>query len=230
MFAELWGKEAGVGRGKAGSMHLFAPEVGMMVASAVVATTIPHGVGAALAAKYQDRDQVTVAVFGDGATEEGAYHESLNFASVHQLPVIFVCENNGLAIHSRLSARQSYTITDHARSYNLPTVHCAEGYDFIRVHQAFSEIADEVRRTRSPQFIEITTFRYREHVGPGEDYDAGYRSRAALEEWQSKDPLVGDTELITKYRPLILREIDEAITFAEASPGLDHRDVLTDVI
>ena len=230
MFAELWGKEAGVGRGKAGSMHLLAPEVGMMVASAVVASTISHGVGAALAAKYQGRDQVTVAVFGDGATEEGAYHESLNFASLHQLPVIFVCENNGFAVHSRLSARQSYTITDHARSYNLPAVQCDEGYDFMRVHEAFSEIADRVRREKSPQLIEINTFRYREHVGPGEDYDAGYRSRTDLEDWQSKDPLIADTELIEKYRPRILEEIDEAITFAERSPWPDNRDVLTDVI
>ena len=100
MFAELYGKITGCARGKAGSMHLAAPEVGLMGASAVVASTIPHAVGAALAAKRLSKDQIIVGVFGDGATEEGVYHESLNFAALHRLPVIFLCENNGLAVHS----------------------------------------------------------------------------------------------------------------------------------
>ena len=230
MFAELWGKASGVGHGKAGSMHLLAPEVGMMVASAVVASTIPHGVGAALAAKYLGRDQTIVTVFGDGATEEGVYHESLNFASLHRIPMIFVCENNGFAVHSRLGARQSYTITDHARSYGIPTVQCSEGADFQKVHELFMETADAVRTKKSPHFMEITTYRYKEHVGPGEDYDAGYRSRSELESWQAKDPLIVDRVLIDKYRPSILKEIDEAIAFAEKSPWPDDREMLTDVI
>lgn len=108
MFAELYGKATGCGRGKAGSMHLAAPEVGLMGSSAVVASTIPHAVGAALAAERLKKPQVIVAVFGDGATEEGVYHESLNFAALHKLPIVFFCENNGLAVHSKLEARQAY--------------------------------------------------------------------------------------------------------------------------
>lgn len=230
MFAELWGKASGVGHGKAGSMHLLAPEVGMMLASAVVASTIPHGVGAALAAKYLGRDQTIVTVFGDGATEQGAYHESLNFASLHQLPVIFVCENNGLAVHSKLEARQSYTFTDHARSYGIPAVQCAEGADFMKVHEVFLETAEAVRTKTSPYLMEFITYRYKEHVGPGEDYEAGYRSRADLEAWKAKDPLILDQELADKYRPLIVKEIEGAVSFAEASPWPDSQELLADVI
>jgi pyruvate dehydrogenase E1 component alpha subunit len=230
MFAELWGKSTGCGRGKAGSMHLLAPEVGMMVASAVVASTIPHGVGAALAAKCRNQDQITVAVFGDGATEEGAYHESMNFAALHRLPIIFVCENNGLAVHSKMEARQSYTILDHAGSYGMPAVRCAEGYDFMKVHESFSGIVDEVTRTRAPHFMEVLTYRYKEHVGPGEDHHVGYRSQTELEEWQSKDPLITDQELVAKYQPHIIREIDEAVAFAESSPWPTGVDLLSDVI
>ena len=129
MFAELYGKATGCCGGKAGSMHLAAPEVGFMGASAIVASTIPHAVGAALAAKRRRTGQVIVTVFGDGATEEGVYHESLNFAALHRLPVLFLCENNGLAVHSKITARQSYDILDHADAYGIPARLCAKGND-----------------------------------------------------------------------------------------------------
>jgi len=211
-------------------MHLLAPEVGMMVASAVVASTISHAVGAAFAAKYRRQDQVTVATFGDGATEEGAYHESLNFAALHKVPVIFLCENNNLAVHSPLKAREAYTISEHARAYNLPVTRLAEGYDFLKVHEAFARVVKDVRRHQRPQFVEILTYRYREHVGPGEDYDAGYRSRAELERWQVRDPLLHNQKLIEAYRPAITREIDDAVAFAETSPWPDHEELLAHVI
>src|SRR5581483_7044762 len=107
MLAELYGKAGGCGGGKAGSMHLAAPEVGMMGASAVVASTTPHAVGAALAAKMRHTGQVIVAVFGDGATDQGVHHESLNFAALHRVPLLFVCENNGLAVHTRRETRHA---------------------------------------------------------------------------------------------------------------------------
>ncbi len=110
MFAELCGKVTGCCEGKGGSMHLAAPEVGMMGASAIVASTIPHAVGAALAAKLLKKEQVIVAVFGDGAVDEGVYHESLNIAALHALPVIFLFENNGLAVHSRMADRHSFNV------------------------------------------------------------------------------------------------------------------------
>lgn len=230
MFAELYGKVTGCGRGKAGSMHLAAPEVGLMGASAVVASTIPHAVGAALAAKRLKQDQVTVAAFGDGATDEGVYHESLNFAALHSLPVIFLCENNGLAVHSKLSARQSYRIIEHARSYGIQVSHVSDGHEFMKVHETFAAIVAHVRQRRSPHFLEVRTYRYREHVGIGEDYEAGYRSREEQESWKSKDPLILNRELMAKYRPAILQEIEEAVRFAEASPWPGKDCLVTDVI
>ena len=230
MMAELYGKVTGCGRGKAGSMHLAAPEVGLMGASAVVASTIPHAVGAALAAKRLKKDQVVVAAFGDGATEQGAYHESFNFAALHKLPVILLCENNGLAVHSRLHARQSYQILEHAKSYGIPAIHLSAGHDFMKVHEVFSGIVHDVRRNRSPYFVEILTYRYMEHVGTRQDYDAGYRSLEELEHWKSKDPLILYQELVAKYRPIILDEIDNTVEFAETSPWPTREHMLSDVI
>lgn len=228
-FAELYGKTTGCGGGKAGSMHLAAPEVGLMGASAVVASTIPHAVGAALAARRLGKDQIIVAAFGDGAVEEGVYHESLNFAALHRLPVIFLCENNGLAVHSKLGARQAFQILGHAAAYGLPTAEVKEGWDFMRVREAFAAEVSAVRNGDGPRFIEIHTYRYREHVGPNEDFDAGYRSRAEFAAWRAKDPLVAEGALVEKLRPAILREIDEAVAFAEASPWPGRDQLLTDV-
>ena len=141
-----------------------------------------------------------------------------------------MCENNGFAVHSNLRARQSYAIIDHPRSYGIPVAQCAEGFDFAKVHELFSRIVEEVRRSRSPYFVEIRTHRHKEHVGPGEDYDAGYRSSESLESWNSKDPLVLDRELAERYRPSINAMIDDAVEFAERSPWPSDDQVLTDVI
>ena len=230
MFAELYGKGTGCGEGKAGSMHLLAPEVGLMVASAVVASTLPHAVGAALATSRLGRNQVIVAAFGDGATEEGVYHESLNFAALHGLPVIFLCENNGLAVHSQLASREAYDIVKHVESYGIPVSSCLEGWDPLKVYGVFSQVVDKVRSDGGPQFVQVHTYRYKEHVGPGEDFQSGYRSREELESWQSKDPLLLDQTLVEKFRPLIRREIDEAVEFAEKSPWPSKEQLLADVI
>ena len=230
MFAELYGKATGCGGGKAGSMHLAAPEVGLMGSSAVVASTIPHAVGAAMAAKRLNNRQVIVAAFGDGATEEGVYHESLNFAALHSLPVIFLCENNGLAVHSKQSARQAYTIASHVKAYGIPVTHCGEGYDFIKVDQTFSALVEQVRQTQSPQFVEVTTYRYKEHVGPGDDHHEGYRTQEQLEDWQAKDPLIQNSELAAEFKADIEREIDEAVRFAEESPWPTEDQLMMDVL
>ena len=230
MFAELYGKTTGCCSGKAGSMHLAARHVGFMGSSAVVASTIAHAVGAALAAKRLGKEQVVVAVFGDGATEEGVYHESLNFTSLHKLPIILLCENNGLAVHSRIGARQSYRMIEQARGYGIPATQCPDGHDFMKVYKVFTEIVENVRETRLPSFIEILTCRYKEHVGPGEDSDVGYRSREEIDAWKSKDPLVVNQELVARYRPLIAEELDDAVRFAEESPWPGREDLLTDVM
>ncbi len=229
MFAELYGKATGGSGGKAGSMHLTAPEVGFMGSSAVVASTIPNAVGAALAAQRRETGQVVVTVFGDGATEEGVYHESLNFAALHQLPVLFLCENNGLAVHSKLSDRQAYGICEHAATYGITTQRCREGWDFVRVNDLVGQAVEAIRRGDGPRFIECRTYRYQEHVGIGCDHDVGYRPRGPLEAWQANDPLLNEPALVEAFDPAIRDEIDDAVQFAESSPWPGPEQLLADV-
>ena len=230
LFAELYGKRSGLSKGKAGSMHLASPKHGVMGASAVVGSTISHAVGAALASKIRGEDRVFVTVFGDGATEQGAYHESLNFAALHNLPVLFLCENNDLAVHSPLSERQSYTLTTHAKAYGINSSVVEDGYDFVRLSAVCGEVLGQIKAKQRPIFLEIKTCRYKEHVGPGEDLEAGYRDLSKIKAWKAKDPLEIDKELIAKFTPEISKEIKLAVEFAEASPFPTIDDLLTDVI
>jgi pyruvate dehydrogenase E1 component alpha subunit len=230
MFAELYGRAGGFAKGKAGSMHLAAPEVGMMGSSAVVGTNLPHAAGAALAAGVRGTGQVMLCAFGDGATEEGVYHETLNFVALLGLPVILLCENNGLAVHASLKERHSYRIAEHARVYGIETSVIENGHDIVAVADALGAVIAATRRDGKPRFVEARTFRYKEHVGPGDDYDAGYRSRADLLAWQAKDPLIQDKALAAKLKPALDAEIAEAAAFAEASPMPGRADLLSDVI
>lgn len=229
MFAELYGRRTGMAKGKAGSMHLAAPEVGLMGASAIVASTIPHAVGSALAARNRDTDQVTLCVFGDGATEEGVYHESLNFAALHQLPVLFLCENNGLAVHAHTRERQAFAIPEHARSYGIPCVTISDGTDFMTIADICGDIVAAMRDDRRPRMVVIDTFRAHEHVGTGHDFDVGYRPKSGLRRWQQDDPLQTSPDLVARLTPTIVAEIDAAVAFAEASPFPTAQDLLTDV-
>jgi pyruvate dehydrogenase E1 component alpha subunit len=230
MMAELYGRSNGMSKGKAGSMHLAAPQVGVMGASAVVASTIPLAVGAALANRLQQKAGLSVVCFGDGATEQGTYHESLNFAALYGLPVLFLCENNGLAVHATLAERHSYTIHKHARAYGIDSVRIEEGWDFLRIGDVTAEVTAAMRQDGRPRLIEVMTCRYKEHVGPGEDFDAGYRSRADIESWMAKDPLCQDAALTAELRPELDKEIAAAVAFAEAGPLPGLADLLTDVL
>jgi TPP-dependent pyruvate/acetoin dehydrogenase alpha subunit len=229
MFAELMGRVGGISKGKAGSMHLSYPEKGLMGASAVVASHIPHAVGSALAAKHRRTGQVVACVFGDGALEEGVSHESLNFAALRALPVLFLCENNGLAVHSHLRDRQAFTIEGMARLYGIPYTKLAEGWDLEKVHEVCTTAVAAVRDQGKAQFLEISTFRSKEHVGVGDDLDQGYRARAEFARWQARDPLVQDSALANSFLPEIDSAIEAALTAARASPapGIEH--LLTDV-
>jgi pyruvate dehydrogenase E1 component alpha subunit len=229
MFAELYGKVTGCGKGKAGSMHLAEKSVGFMGSSAIVASTISHAVGSALAAKRLKKDQVSVATYGDGASEEGSYHESLNFSSVFKLPVIFLCENNGLAIHSRVEQRHSYNIHQHAKAYGIKSVYIEKGYDLLEVNAIMSEVVKEVRTTGLPYVVEAKTYRYKEHVGIGDDHHVPYRSQAEFDNWRNADPLVQDVKSASIYSSAIQREIDLAVVFAEESPFPADSELLTDI-
>lgn len=188
-FAELFGKVTGPAKGKAGSMHLCRPDLGLIATSAVVATTIPLAVGAALAHSYQ-RDPAPVAVFfGDGAVEEGVFWESVNFACLHRLKILFVCEDNGLAIHSPASSRKGYrSLNDILNGFHFE-VASANGSDLSTVVQATRDMLVNMERTSRPGFLHLTYFRFLEHVGIQEDFSAGYRSVLSLEEWKELDPV-----------------------------------------
>jgi TPP-dependent pyruvate/acetoin dehydrogenase alpha subunit/pyruvate/2-oxoglutarate/acetoin dehydrogenase E1 component len=229
MFAELYGRITGDAKGKAGSMHLTAPEVNFMGSSAVVASTIPHAVGAAYASQYLRESRICLVVFGDGATGEGVYHESLNLAVVHKLPVVFLCERNGYAVHSRIEDLHGFQIARHAETYGIPVTEVTGGPDFLTIHQAVERAATAARHGGGPQFVAADTYRYKEHVGIADDYEAGYRSRAELDAWRERDPLVQDSKLCERFRQEIAAEIDAAVAYAAASalPGAD--ELLTDV-
>ncbi len=229
MMAELYGRKTGCCQGKGGSMHLAAPEVGFVGTSAIVASSISNAVGLAFAMKQQQQEDIVVCVFGDGATEEGVYHESLNFACLHQLPILFVCENNGYAIHSKLEARQAYPIIEHAQSYGLTTAQVEDGHDLMAQYEVTSDIIHQVRTSRGPGYVLINTSRYKEHVGPGEDFQGGFREESEVSEWKLRDPLIQDEALYSHYYQVLKTEVDEAIAYAESSPFPTADDLLTDV-
>jgi len=230
-FAELMGKSGGLSKGKAGSMHLADPKHGVIGASAVVASTISHALGAALASKIRgESKRIFVANFGDGAMEQGVFFESLNFASLHKLPVLFLCEDNGLAVHTSRKDRQSFDIEKLVNAFGIPAITIEKGYDPHEIASLSKAAIDQVRDHSAPVFLRIRTVRYREHVGPGEDFAAGYRSEEAVTNWKSHDPLYEESERFTKYRKLISEEINKALDFAHASPVAKSEELLTDVI
>lgn len=235
MIAELYGKVDGCARGKGGSMHLVDTEHGVMGTSAVVATTIPNAVGYAYALKLQRRPNVVVSFFGDGATEEGVFAESLNFAALKRLPILFVCENNRYAIHTHQKKRQAVMdICARARSCGVEAER-VEDNDVLALHALATRKVASMRECESgPALIECMTYRWLEHVGPGEDFGLGFREREEAQNWMATDPLkVVGARLPEAVRICIDRkveaEIAKAFEFAEASPfptaGELHRHV-----
>jgi TPP-dependent pyruvate/acetoin dehydrogenase alpha subunit len=228
-FAEIMGKRSGLSKGKGGSMHLASPEDGVMGASAVVASTISHAVGAALGSKIRGEGRVFVANFGDGATEQGVFHESLNFAALHKLPVLFLCEDNELAVHATKPERQAFQLRELVGAYGIEYCFLAEGFDLLKVSDIAENAINKVRRGEGPVFLHIKTARYKEHVGPGDDFYAGYRSEADIVEWQKRDPLCVDQLTKDKFEPELTAEIEVAVQFAEEAPFPNELDLLSDV-
>jgi TPP-dependent pyruvate/acetoin dehydrogenase alpha subunit len=234
MFAELFGKDTGVARGKGGSMHLVDMSKAILGTSAVVGTTVPMAVGYAFAQKAFQSGHVVAAFFGDGATEEGVFFESLNFAALRKIPVLFVCENNFLAIHEPIAKRQATNrLNERVASYGMPAVTVTSG-DVFEIFDVASELIAGIRTGSGPAFIECHTYRWREHVGPGEDYDAGYRSRDDLLKWQAKDPVTATGMRLQPERrqaieAAIERRLEAAVAFAEASPEPMSEELLAHV-
>ena len=235
MIAELYGKATGCARGKGGSMHLVDAAAGMMGASAVVGTTSPHAVGYAWVEKQKGSGRLVASFFGDGAVDEGVWHESLNFAALKSVPVIFICENNGYSIHSRQLDRQlTANLAERAAAYGI-LAESLDGSDTLLVYEKVKAAADGLRAGEpGPRFFECSTYRWREHVGPNEDYQAGYRDRAELARWNERDDVkrLGD-RLAGTERQRIIDEVEaeilDAFAFAESSPFPDDAELWTDM-
>jgi TPP-dependent pyruvate/acetoin dehydrogenase alpha subunit len=219
MIGEFFGKANGCSRGYGGSMHLIDLKVGFQGTTALVAGAMPHAVGAAFTIKYKKQNHVAISSFGDGATEEGLFQESLMFAALRKLPVIFICENNGLATNTWINERQvDYPIYKRAAGFGLPSVH-VDGNNALEVYTAMNEAVKRARAGEGPSFIECKTYRILEHCGPNYDVALGHRTQAEVDAWKLKDPIAFlETKVSAEVKARLRKqyEADIAEAFAEA--------------
>ena len=204
-------------------MHLTDLDAGFVGATPIVGSTVPIAVGAALTAQMRGDQRMVVVFFGDGAMEAGVVHESFNFASLNRLPVIFSCENNLYSVYSPLSVRQPghRTISDLAAAHGIATF-VANGNDVEEVRQVSLSAVDLIGSDNGPVFLELPTYRWREHCGPDYDNDVGYRSEEEFLEWKQQDPIevakmTGELEELEEEITEIRLEIDTAVAFARNS-------------
>ena len=228
--------------GKGGSMHLIDRSVGFMGSTAIVGNTIPVGVGIGLSNKINKNNLVSCVFLGDAAVEEGVCHEAANFAVLHKLPVLFICENNLYSVYSPLHVRQpsDRKIYKWIEAYGMES-HGADGNNPIEASLLISSSVEKIRSGMGPIFLEFSTYRWREHCGPNYDNEIGYRSVEEYEKWKDIDPLKRlKNELIEKgwlnedtYEKLISSlnlKVEEAFRFAEDSPFPDQSDAYKHVL
>lgn len=233
MMAELYGKVTGCSKGKGGSMHLVDLSVGFLGASPIVGSTLPIAVGTALGSVMGGQRKVTAIFFGDGATEEGVFHESINFAVLRKLPVVFVCENNLYSVYSPLSVRQprGREMANLVAGYGLESLK-GDGNDVEKVYALAQHAVTKARDGGGPTFLEFKTYRWREHVGPYYDSDLGYRTEEELQEWKGRCPvksfeqrLLGEGSLSEEDIKAMTKELESemqaATAYAKESPFLE---------
>jgi TPP-dependent pyruvate/acetoin dehydrogenase alpha subunit len=227
MMAELYGKKDGCAGGKAGSMHLVDIKRGIMGASAVVGSTIPVAAGYALAfkkdAQKTGRQRVMVVFFGDGASEEGCFHETLNFAALHKLPIVFLCENNRLAIHTPIEKRwATEKLCERVATYDIKTIK-VDDVDIFALRDTVAGALEHVRNGNGPVFIECSTYRWLEHVGPRDDHTEQYRNGEEYQKWKDQDQIKRLGEMLdetvrNKIQSEVTLAIQQSQEFADASP------------
>jgi TPP-dependent pyruvate/acetoin dehydrogenase alpha subunit len=245
MMAELFGKRTGTNKGKGGSMHIAEHDIGNLGANGIVAASIPIAVGAGLSIKMRGTDQVCVCFFGDGASNQGPFHEGLNLAAIWKLPVIFVCENNQYGMFVPVSYSVPIeNISDRAAAYGIPGV-TVDGMDALSVYEGAQAAIARAREGLGPTLLECKTYRFMGHTGPYEIEPFGkgvspYRTRDEIAKWKARDPIhTLRTKLIAKgiltesdadeIDKETMAEMEEAVTFAEESPDPKPEEALEDL-
>ena len=237
MIAELYGKATGCTSGKGGSMHLIDNSVNFLGASSIVAGTIPIAVGVGFFNKLRNLESISVVFFGDGATEEGLFYESLNFAALHNLPVLFVCENNFYSVYSPLSVRQPARrkIYKLAKAMGLDSTK-VDGNNVNSIYFASLDALNSIRCGKGPYLIEAETYRWLEHCGPNFDNNIGYRTEEEFLEWKKRDSLknlenkllkelIISESLIKTLKNEITEEVMDAIDYAKSSPFPEAKEL-----
>lgn len=237
LMAELFAKSTGCCRGKGGSMHMGDATLGMLPAIAIVGGGIPLAAGYALSFKYLKRPNIAACFFGDGAVNEGVFHETLNMAAIWELPVLFICENNRYGASTSIhSVMRVLTVSERAVAYGIPG-RTVDGNDVEGVYEATLEAAERARSGKGPTLLELETYRFAGHSrsDPGH-----YRSKEEVAEWKKKDPITRfedkhqaagllTREGIANFRASVEQELNDAVAFAEASPSPLPEECLADV-
>ncbi|MDK2896316.1 MAG: 2-oxoisovalerate dehydrogenase component [Candidatus Atribacteria bacterium] len=237
MMAELYGKITGYCKGKGGSLHIADLDAGNLGANGIVGGGIPIAVGSGLTAKYKNTGKVTVCFFGDGAANTGAFHESVNLASVWKLPVVFICENNLYAMSTPVKeAFLVQDIAERAKAYGIPGM-VVDGMDVLAVKEAVEQAAERARRGEGPSLLECKTYRY---LGHSKSDPRAYRTREEEKEWKKRDAIqryrgwllenkVASSEEIDRIEQEVEEELEKAVTFAEESPYPPLEEITKDV-
>jgi len=237
MISELYGKKTGSAQGKGGSMHLIDKNNGFVAAVPIVASTIPISVGLAWSQKLKNTKNIVCVYFGEGATEEGVFFESLDFAILKKLPILFICENNKYSVYTHISERQSSlrNITKLVRGHGIKSFSC-DGNDIIKVNNLVKESINYMKVNSRPVFLEFFTYRWLEHCGPNWDDNLGYRPKGELKKWLKKDPIkkienilinkkILNNEVILNINNNISKEIIKAFKFAKNSNFPHQKDL-----
>ena len=239
MFAELYGRATGYCKGKGGSMHISNMDLGMLGANGIVGAGPPIAVGAAFTLKYRESDNVAVTFFGDGASNEGSFHEAANMASLYKLPLLFVCENNGYGEYTPQESHQAILdVADRASGYGMPGV-VVDGMDAIAVYESVHAAIARAKSGSGPTLLECKTYRFFDHVGV-RGMGLAYRTDEELAEWQKRDPIhmfearlqelgVLSADQAKAIHEEILSAVQRGIEFAESSPMPDPATLLEDV-
>ena len=239
MYAELFGRSTGACKGKGGSMHISDLSVGMLGANGIVGGGPPIAVGAAFSNRYRGTDDVAVSFFGDGASNEGSFHEAANMAALYSLPCVFVCENNGYGEFTPQAKHQAIVdVADRAAGYGMPGV-VVDGMDVLAVWETAGEAVARARAGGGPTLLEAKTYRFYDHVGV-KGMRIPYRSEAEVDEWKGRDPIASLEARLAELGVLsledaqalqeeVLAEVAEAIRFAEESPVPTPDELLVDV-